>query len=64
MPTYSVRITNSDFETEDEYEHPDLETAKEQALKGALQMGADEDVRFPPIPDVSRLGLLSTQSGH
>jgi hypothetical protein len=49
MPIFTIRITNSDFDTKDEYEHPDLETAKGQALKGALQMGADEVVRGQPF---------------
>jgi hypothetical protein len=49
MPLFTIRITNSDFDTKDEYEHPDLETAKEQALKGALQMGADEVVSGHPF---------------
>ena len=56
MPTFSIRITNATFDTEGEFEHPDLESAKEQAFKGALQMGADEFL-------LSERGSLTRGSG-
>ena len=42
MPTYGIRIVNSDFEARNEVEADDLKTARLQALRGALGIGTDE----------------------
>jgi len=42
MPKYRISIVNKNFRASDEHELPSHEAAVKEALKGALQIGADE----------------------
>ena len=42
MPTYCIRVVNRDFATSGDHELSSMEAAKTEALKGALQIGAQE----------------------
>ena len=42
MPTYKIRVVNSDFEAEEEVYADDLDNARSQGLRGALGIGTDE----------------------
>jgi hypothetical protein len=42
VPTFRICIVNSDFRDCEETHQPDAEAARKQALKGALQIGAEE----------------------
>jgi hypothetical protein len=42
MPIYRISIVNRDFRASDEHELPSREAAVKEALKGALQIGAEE----------------------
>ena len=42
MPTFQIRIVNSDFNDCSETDASDADEAKSIALKGALQIGTDE----------------------
>jgi hypothetical protein len=41
MPTYHIRIINSDFKAEEHRDCSDLEGARKHALKGALEIGSE-----------------------
>ena len=42
MPTYQIRVVNSDFEASNEAEVSSFEIARQQALRAALQIGTEE----------------------
>lgn len=42
MPTYKIRVVNSDFEAREEVQASDFEAARLQGLRGVLNIGADE----------------------
>ena len=42
MATFSIRVVNSDFETCNDVEAPDLEHARAHGLRAALGIGSDE----------------------
>ena len=42
MPTYRIRVINRDFKANEDFEAPNLEIARVEALRGALQIGTDE----------------------
>ena len=42
MPTYRISVVNKDFEAENSRELASLEIARDQALKGALEIGVAE----------------------
>ena len=42
MPNYLISIANKNFRASDEHELPNHGAAVREALKGALQIGADE----------------------
>jgi len=42
MPTFQIRVTNTDFESHNEIVRPSAEEARAEALKSALQIGVDE----------------------
>ena len=42
MPKYLISVLNDTFSVEDEEEHADGATATEQAIRGALAMGAEQ----------------------
>ena len=49
MPHYRIRVTNETVISSVDSEHSNLEQARAEALRGALQIGADEilsGVRF------------------
>jgi len=41
MPTYLISVVNDEFVVEDEEEHPNADSAVEQAIKGALAVGSE-----------------------
>ncbi len=41
MPTFSIRIVNEDFSASEERELPDQDSARREALKGAIAIGAE-----------------------
>jgi hypothetical protein len=45
MPTFQIRIVNSEFSAEEEQEAPDFEAAKREGLKGAFGIGVDQILR-------------------
>jgi hypothetical protein len=42
MPNFTIRVVNSDFSSNGEYEMQDLEAAKKGAVAGALQIGVEQ----------------------
>lgn len=42
MPTYRISVINRHFKTSDDFDAANADTARAQALRGALQMGVDE----------------------
>jgi hypothetical protein len=48
MPTFTIRITNSDFSDDTQHDWENLELAREEALKSALQIGTDEVIGGSP----------------
>ena len=42
MANFCIRVTNQSFESQNEHDVPTLEEASAAAIKGALQIGADE----------------------
>lgn len=42
MPTYCIHVVNQDFEAQNNHELVSLEIARDQAIKGALQIGVAE----------------------
>jgi len=42
MPTFKIHVINSDFRVCNEIEAHDLNEARDQGLKGALAIGAEE----------------------
>ena len=49
MPTFHIRIINSDFQAEEHPDCPDIEAAKKHALKGALEIGSEHVLRGDQI---------------
>ena len=49
MPTFRIRIVNSEFSAEEEQDAPDFEAAKREGLKGALGIGVDRVLRGEPF---------------
>lgn len=49
MPTYTIRVINSEFTADDEHDLGDLSTAKMQALKGALEIASEEVLKGLPF---------------
>ena len=49
MPTFHIRIINSDFQAEEHPDCPDIEAAKKHALKGALEIGTEHVLRGDQI---------------
>ena len=41
MPTYRIKVINGDFTASEERELPDAEAARQEAIRGAIAMGAD-----------------------
>lgn len=41
MAIFNIRITNSTFETADEYDMVNIESAKKEAMSGALHIGVE-----------------------
>ena len=48
MPEFTIRVTNSEFSEVEQHDWENLEQARSEALKGALQIGADEVIRGAP----------------
>lgn len=44
MPTYQISVVNDEFAVETEEVHADASSAVEQAIKGALAVGAEQVV--------------------
>lgn len=49
MPAFSIHIVNSNFVSTNSLDASSAETARSQALKGALQIGADEVSKGNPF---------------
>ena len=49
VPTFHLRVVNSDFESVDEIEASDFDQAKRKALRAALQIGVDEVCNGSPF---------------
>jgi hypothetical protein len=49
MPTFFVQVINSDFQASSQVEADDIADAQRQALKSALQIGADEVCKGVPF---------------
>ena len=49
MPTFHIRIINSDFKAEEHQECSDLDAAKKHALKGALEIGSEQALNGHPL---------------
>ena len=45
MPTFRISIVNEDFSASEERELPDAQTARREALKGAIAIGGDHLVQ-------------------
>lgn len=42
MPKYRVHVVNRDFASSDDREFPNMEVARTEAIRGALQIGTQE----------------------
>ncbi|MFL6723012.1 MAG: hypothetical protein ACJ8FC_07035 [Sphingomicrobium sp.] len=42
MPLFKINVVNEHFTSSDEYDLPTVQVARNQAIKGALQIGAGE----------------------
>ena len=49
MPTYRIRITNSDFSVDDKLECDDVASVERLALKGALEIGVEQALSGEPV---------------
>ena len=49
MPNFKIKIINDTFEASNHEELADLEAAKSQALKGALEIGVEKIVAGDPV---------------
>jgi len=49
MPTYHIRVVNSDFESSNEVDTTDLDAARNKGLRAALEIGADEMCKGVPF---------------
>ena len=45
MPGFRMHIVNEDFEASDEFEAADADSARQAALKSALDIGLDEVIK-------------------
>ena len=49
MPTFSITVVNRDFRSCHDVDAADLDAARSQALRGALEIGAEELCRGIPF---------------
>lgn len=49
MPTFLIRVTNTDYDDSSEIDRPSAAEARAEGLKGALQMGVEEVCRGSPF---------------
>jgi hypothetical protein len=42
MPKFSISVINSEFAVSNEHDHSTFDAAREEAIRGALQIGTDE----------------------
>jgi len=49
MPTFQIRVINTDYDDSSEVDRPSTDEARAEALKGALQMGVEEVCNGSPF---------------
>ena len=49
MPTFRIRVINTDFDDSNEIDKPSADQARAEALKSALQIGVDEVCKGTPF---------------
>jgi hypothetical protein len=49
MPTFRIRVVNTDFDNSNEINQPSADRARVEAVKSALQIGVDEVCKGTPF---------------
>ena len=49
MPTFRIRVINTDFDNSNEINQPSADRARVEAVKSALQIGVDEVCKGTPF---------------
>jgi hypothetical protein len=49
MPTFQIRVINTDYDDSSEVDRPSTDEARAEALKGALQIGVEEVCNGSPF---------------
>ena len=49
MPTFRIRVINTEFDNSNEIHQPSADHARAEALKSALQIGVDEVCKGTPF---------------
>ena len=49
MPTFRIRVINTEFDDSNEIDRPSADQARAEALKSALQIGVDEVCKGTPF---------------